>query len=165
MSEIVAAVVSEQLKGYPAHLAGLRAAVTDFQAFLARIDGLSLVLGNAASPAECAFTQVVLRIDESALGWTKTAFKDALAERGIQVWHANFEPINTLALFREPAWQEWLPLADVARTRANYQAAYPAARRLFESTGLGLGKMSFLSRQNLRHLMTQIETLCGRRAP
>ena len=164
MSEIVAAVVSEQLKGYPAHLAGLRAAVTDFQAFLARIDGLSLVLGNAASPAECAFTQVVLRIDESALGWTKTAFKDALAERGIQVWHANFEPINTLTLFREPAWQEWLPLADVARTRANYQAAYPAARRLFESTGLGLGKMSFLSRQNLRHLMTQIETLCGRRA-
>jgi dTDP-4-amino-4,6-dideoxygalactose transaminase len=162
MSEIVAAVVAEQLKGYPAHLARLRAAVTEFQAFLTRVDGLSLVFGNATTPAECAFTQVVLRIDESALGWSKPAFKDALAARGVPVWHANFEPINSLTLFRESAWEDWLPKADPVRTRANYHAAYPTAQRLFDSGGLGIGKMNFLSRQNLRYLMAQIEALCAR---
>ena len=163
MSEIVAAVVAEQLKGYPQHLAAVRAAVAEFKGFVDRVDGLGLVLGNTTSPADCAFTQVVLRIDEAVLGWTKPAFKEALAARGVPVWHANFEPINSLTLFRGTAWEEWLPKADLARTRANYQGAFPQARRLFDSTGLGLGKMNFLSRQNLRHLIAQIEALCVRR--
>ena len=162
MSEIVAAVVAEQLKGYPAHLATLHAAVAEFQAFLMRIEGLGLVLGNAASARECAFTQVVLRIDEAALGWTKSAFMEALAARGVPVWHANFEPINSLTLFRESAWEDWLPKADLERTRANYRAPYSAAQRVFDSSGLGLGKMNFLSRQNLRHLTAQIEALRAR---
>jgi perosamine synthetase len=164
MSEIVAAVVTEQLKGYPAHLAKLRAAVTEFQSFLAGIDGLDLVLGAATSPADCAFTQVVLRIDEQALGRSKAEFKDALAARGIQVWHANFEPISSLTLFRGSAWEPWLPKADLPRTRANYQGPFPAAQRVFDARGLGLGKMNFLSPQNLRHLTRQIDTLCARPA-
>jgi dTDP-4-amino-4,6-dideoxygalactose transaminase len=165
MSEIVAAVVAEQLKGYRAHLSSLRSSVLEFQSFLARMPGLQLVLGTAASPNECAFTQVVLRIDEAALGWTKAAFKDALAARGIQVWHANFEPITSLTLFRQPGWEDWLPKADLARTRENFLADFPHARHVFESTGLGLGKMNFLSRQNMRHLMAQIEAMCASKSP
>jgi dTDP-4-amino-4,6-dideoxygalactose transaminase len=162
MSEIVAAVVAEQLKGYPQHLRRVRAAVTEFQAFVSRIDGIEIVIGNARSIDDCAFTQVVLRIDEHALGHSKASFKDALYARGVPVWHANFELINSLTLFREEAWQDWLPLADLERTRTNYRASYPVAQKVMQSTGLGLGKMNFLSRQNLQHLMKQIEALCQR---
>jgi dTDP-4-amino-4,6-dideoxygalactose transaminase len=164
MSEIVAAVVTEQLKGYPRHLANLRAAVAEFETFIARIDGIELVTATARTPSDCAFTQVVLRLDETKLGRSKTAFKDELYARGVPVWHANFELINSLSLFRQSLWEEWLPKADIARTRANYLGAYPVAQRLYEQGGMGLGKMNFLSKPNLRHMMKQIEDLSRRRA-
>jgi dTDP-4-amino-4,6-dideoxygalactose transaminase len=162
MSEIVAAVVAEQLKGYPRHLEALRAAVATFQGFVARIDGLDLVLGNAGNTGECAFTQVVLRIDQKQLGCTKLAYKDALYARGVPVWHANFEPINSLTLFRGSEWEQWLQRADLERTRANYASTFSVAEELMHSRGLGLGKMNFLSKQNLQHLMKQIEALARR---
>lgn len=161
MSEIVAAVVVEQLKGYPQHLAQMREAVLEFQQFIAGIDGLELALGASNAVADCAFTQVVLRLDESKLSRSKTELKDALFARGVQVWHANFEPINSLKLFRTPAWEEWLPRADLSRTRSNYAESFPNAERIFSSTGLGLGKMNFLSRSNLRHLIKQVDILCS----
>jgi hypothetical protein len=125
-----------------------------------RINGIDLVLGTATSPSECGFTQVVLRIDEARLGMTKAAFKDALIERGVPVWHANFELINSLSLFRGEAWEPWQVAADLARLRANYRGNYPVAERVCAEGGLGLGKMNFLSPSNLRHLVKQIERLC-----
>jgi len=165
MSEIVAAVVAEQLKGYPKHLAAVRDAVQDFRAYLEGIDGLELVLGDSSIISDCTFTQVVLRVDENAFGSTKAAFKDALSERGIPVWHANFEPINSLSLFRDSGWQLYLPCADVQRIRDNYGAEYPNARRTMEHSGLGLGKMNFLSKPNLRYLKKQISALAHRARP
>lgn len=164
MSEIVAAVVAEQLKGYPGHLAAMRAAVHEFARFVERIDGLELRLGNTSSIDDCAFTQVVLALDERALGRSKSALMETLAARGVPVWHANFEPINSLTLFREAAWQPWMPRADLQRVQANYRDTFTVAQHAFESGGLGLGKMNFLSRQNLRHLMQQLDTICSRRA-
>lgn len=163
MSEIVAAVVIEQLRGYPAHLSRVRAAVADFQVFIKRIDGLSLVLGSASTVEDCAFTQVVVELDETALGYRKEEFKNGLRARGIPVWHANFELLNSLSLFRSAAWRDWLPNADAARLEANYGAHFPVAARVYDSSGLGLGKMNFLSRQNLRYLMNQIESLAAGR--
>jgi dTDP-4-amino-4,6-dideoxygalactose transaminase len=163
MSEIVAAVVAEQLKGYPSHLGVMRSAVAEFQDFIKHFEGIEVVLGYADSVKQCAFTQVVLRIDEARLGHSKQAFKDMLYARGVPVWHANFELINSLSLFRERTWEEWLPCSDQTRTRVNYAAAYPAAHKIMQSSGLGLGKMNFLSKQNLRHLKTQIEALAPHR--
>jgi dTDP-4-amino-4,6-dideoxygalactose transaminase len=162
MSEIVAAVVGQQLKGYPKHLRTLQASVAEFNSFISRIDGIELVLGNASSIEDCAFSQVVLRIDEDTIGCSKASFKDALYAKGVPVWHANFEPINSLTLFRGRGWEEWLPRADLERTRANYSALFPVAQKVMQTTGLGLGKMNFLSRQNLQYLEKQIEVLCLR---
>jgi dTDP-4-amino-4,6-dideoxygalactose transaminase len=160
MSELVAAVVTEQLKGYPGHLQELRQSVERFRRFVERIEGLELVLGSAGSVNDCAFTQVVLRIDEPALGLTKSAFKDGLYSRGVPVWHANFEPITSLSLFRGDEWRNWMPGADIDRVQANYAADYPVAQQVLTSSGLGLGKMNFLSPSNLQHLMTQVEAMC-----
>ena len=157
MSEIVAAVVRSQLKGYPSHLVKLRSAMHQFGEFLEGFDGLELVLGNADAIDACAFTQCVLRLDEARAGYSKTAFVDFLKSRGVPTWHANFELINTLSLFRNANWEPWLAAGDVPRLRANYEAKYLAATRLYASTGIGLGKMNFLSSANLRYLMKQLE--------
>jgi dTDP-4-amino-4,6-dideoxygalactose transaminase len=162
MSEILAAVVIQQLKGYARHLGALREAVGDFAHFLQRIDGVDLVLGSASRIDDCAFSQVVLRIDENVVGKNSDAIREGLYARGVPAWHSNFEPINTLTLFRTNSWEEWLPRADIDRTRANYQRAFPMAQRYYTVAGLGLAKMNFLSHQNLHHLMKQIEQLCRR---
>src|SRR5690242_2579561 len=73
MSEILAAVAREQLRGYPKHLAELRDAVSEFQGVLADLPGLTLALGAGESVSCCAFTQIVLRIDEMALRIAKEA--------------------------------------------------------------------------------------------
>ena len=163
MSEIVAAVVAEQLKGYPSHLASLRDAVAEFQAAIARFEGIELVFGAGTGPQDCAFNQVVIRLDVGALKRSKAEFKDELYRRGVPVWHANFELIPSLTLFAGDAWQRWLPCADGERTGANYHAAFPVARQAFDATGLGLGKMNFLSPQNLHHLIGQLDALCRSR--
>jgi hypothetical protein len=98
------------------------------------------------------------------LGWRKVEFKDALYACGIPVWHANFELINSLSLFAGDAWRDWLPNADHVRLKENYGATFPEAARIHRSSGLGLAKMNFLSRQNLRYLMKQIDKLAARQA-
>ena len=160
LSEILAAIIIEQLKGYPRHLADLQNAVADFQHFLQRIDGLELALGVAKTPAECAFTQVTLRLDETLLRRSKTEIKDGLYARGIPVWHANFEPINSLSLFASDRWKNWMPKADHERISRNYSTVFTVAQQVYDHGGLGLGKMNFLSKQNLEHLKTQIEAVC-----
>jgi dTDP-4-amino-4,6-dideoxygalactose transaminase len=163
MSEIVAAVVREQLKGYPSHLHSLRDAVAEFQAFLSRLDGLDMVLGSTQPGSLPSFAQVVLRIDEGRLGWRKGALMDALFARGIPVWHANYELVNSLSFFRRGNWRVWSFHADAPRVAANYAADFPIAKRVYESIGMGLGKMNFLSSNNLRHLVRQIDHLVARR--
>ena len=163
MSEIVAAVVREQLKGYPSHLHSLRDAVSEFQVLVSRIDGLDMVFGSTQPGSVPSFAQVVLRIDEGQLGWRKGALMEALYARGIPVWHANYELVNSLSLFRNGNWREWSFHADATRVAANYAGDFPVARRVYESIGIGLGKMNFLSSNNLRHLGRQIDELVARR--
>jgi dTDP-4-amino-4,6-dideoxygalactose transaminase len=160
MSEIVAAIVLEQLQGYPQHFERMRESVHDFQKFLASIEGLTLHLGGAASIDDCVFTQVTMRLNAEAFGMTKTRVMEELGKSGVAAWHANFEPITSLSLFRTEAWRPWLPCADQERVSANFRAPYPRAEALFASEGLGLGKANFLSKQNYRYMKQQLESLC-----
>lgn len=162
MSEIVAAVVNEQLKGYPAHLSALQDAVMEFERFLQGFDGLDLVLGDAENLGNCAFTQVVLRLDESKLGRNKAWLRDGLASRGVATWHANFELINSLSFFREDHWKEWVARGDIGRVSRNFGGDFPDANRVFDSVGVGLPKINFLSGARLKQLMREIDMLMVR---
>ena len=162
MSEIVAAVVNEQLKGYPLHLANLREAVLEFQNYIEKIDGLDLVMGATDQPQDCAFTQVVLRLDETKFGHDKSWFRDELSRRGVAIWHANFELINSLSFFRSDHWRDWVLKGDIDRIARNFHGGFPVAQRVFDSTGVGLPKTHFLSKARLRHLIKQIDTLVVR---
>jgi dTDP-4-amino-4,6-dideoxygalactose transaminase len=158
MSEIVAAVVREQLKGYPAYLKDLREALADFQDFLHGVDGLDLVLGTAASVEDCAFTQVVLRLDEAKLKQGKAALRDALAAQGIGTWHANFEAIPSMTFFKDGAWRDWILAGDVERAAANYAGGFPVHQQVYEHSGLGISKASFATPRRLKALKAALAT-------
>ena len=159
MSEILAAVAREQLRGYPRHLRELRDAVVEFQGVIEDIPGLSLVLGAAEHVSCCAFTQVVLRVNEAELGSSKVKLMTELEKRGISNWHANFEPINGLTFFRSNTWRDWILRGDVDRIQKNNDGPFSVAERVFAHDGLGLGKMNFLSVGNRKHLKAVLHSL------
>lgn len=159
MSEILAAVAREQLRGYRQHLADMREAVNEFQTTLAGLPGLSLVLGHAAATTDCAFTQVVLRLDERRAGVGKDALMAELTKNGVTNFHANFELINKLSLFRTGTWREWILRGDVERVAGNNAGPFPVAERIFAHDGLGLGKTNFLSAGNRKHLESVLRSL------
>lgn len=162
MSEIVAAVVGEQLKGYPRHLTELRDAVLEFQRYIEKIDGLDLVLGATNRLHDCAFTQVVLRLDERRFGHNKSWLRDELSKRGVATWHANFELINSLSFFRDDHWKDWVLKGDIDRVEKNIHGSFPVAQRVFDAVGIGIPKANFLSRARLGDLIKQFEALMVR---
>ena len=157
MSEVVAAVVAEQLKGYPRHLSNLHDAVLEFRRHIEKIDGLKLVLGTTNQPQDCAFTQVVLQLDEARLGLGKSRFREELSRRGVGTWHANFELINSLSFFRDGSWRDWILKGDIQRAGKNYHGDFPVAQRVFDTVGIGLPKAHFISKARLGHLKKQID--------
>jgi dTDP-4-amino-4,6-dideoxygalactose transaminase len=162
MSEILAGIAREQLKGYPRHLTALREAVSEFQVALQAIPGLSIVMGATEELSSCAFTQVVLRIDEVALGVGKDALMAGLTANGIPNWHANFELINSLSFFRSRSWRDWILRGDLDRVAKNNEGRFPVAEQVFAHDGVGLGKTNFLSTGNQRHLESVLRKLTAK---
>ena len=140
MSEIVAAVVAEQLRGYPPYLFQLRQKAAELARFLDNIDGIELVLGSGSRIEDSSFTQIVLRLDEARLGCSKAALREALAARGVPTWHANFEIIPGLSFFRNDGWRDWILAGDIARASENYRGDLPNAEYVYATGGLGLPK-------------------------
>lgn len=159
LSEIVAAVVREQLRGYPRYLEELREQVLDFSEFIKKFDGIEMNLGSGQKVSDSAFTQIVLRIDEKLLKMSKADFREKLAAKGIGSWHANFESINTLSLFRTETWKEWILSGDFERIRRNYLQEYVVSNQVYVSSGLGIAKTSFGSASRIKHLKRQLESL------
>jgi dTDP-4-amino-4,6-dideoxygalactose transaminase len=164
MSEILAGVAREQLRGYPKHLDQLRDAVSEFRVVLENFPGISLVLGSAEEISSCAFTQVVLRVDEAALGFSKVELMKELTKKGVPNWHANFELINSLSFFRSGGWRDWILRGDIDRVEKNNGGRFPVAERVFAHDGLGLAKTNFLSTGNRKHLQSVFHSLTKRRA-
>jgi dTDP-4-amino-4,6-dideoxygalactose transaminase len=153
----VAAVVLEQLRGYPAHLTELRERVAEFQQFLASIDGLDLNLGTARSVDECSFTQVVARVDPGRLGMTSEALRRRLCERGVATWLPNFEPIPSLSFFAKDHWKDWILKGRIDAIEANYHARFVNADTIAHTTGMGFPKQHFTSKSRLRHLIGSLQ--------
>ena len=163
MSEILAGIAREQLRGYPAHLKELRDAVSEFDVFLEGLPGLSLVLGAADAISCCSFTQIVLRVDRDLLGLGKAEVMAELTKNGIPNWHANFELINSLSFFRTGGWRDWVLRGDIDREGRNNEVPFPVTERVFAHNGLGLGKTNFLSSGNRKHLQSVLRSLTSNR--
>lgn len=162
MSEFVAAVARAQLKHYPGHLANLRENACWFAEQVRDLPGLTLLWGAGDGPADSAITQVVARLDPGQAKLGKQALWDGLLERGVPVWHGNFELIPALGVFRNDAWRPWLPMADATRMARNYlSASHPNALELYERTGLGFSRINFMTRRHTRNLVKSLRELLG----
>jgi hypothetical protein len=117
------------------------------------------VLGTAGNISSSAFTQVVLRVDEKVLGLSKANLMTHLTANGVSNWHANFELINSLTFFRSGGWRDWVLRGDIDRVEKNNAGGFPAAEQIFAHSGLGLGKINFLSTGNRRHLKTVLRSV------
>jgi dTDP-4-amino-4,6-dideoxygalactose transaminase len=156
MSEIVAAVALEQLRGYPAHLEAVREGAEMLRMFLARVDGLDLV--GPAGRARSAWCQAVLRLNERALGISKAALIMRLQQEGIHVWHARFEPLVSLTFFRENgSWRTWVPDSLQHAAAANYGRDYPGAWQVYRSLGLGINKVHLMNGHATTDLVRALE--------
>ena len=81
---------------------------------------------------------------------------EGLHQRGIPVWHANFELINSLSFFAKGNWADWILRGDINRVSANYTSEFPNAKKVYDQVGIGLGMMNFLSSNNIKHLQRSI---------
>ncbi len=155
MSEIVSAVVREQFKSYPKHLENIRNQVIIFNSYLEKIEGLEISLGPNNNIQESVFTQVVVKINDKI--YDKSILFELLKKDGIQLWHANFELITTLNLFKNDVWKEWLYKGDLDFLDNNYKRNYMNANDIFEKAGIGFGKMNFMSISNLNNLIKSLD--------
>ena len=155
MSEIVSAVVREQFKSYPKHLENIRNQVIIFNSYLEKIEGLEISLGPNNNIQESVFTQVVVKINDKI--YDKSILFELLKKDGIQLWHANFELITTLNLFKNDIWKEWLYKGDLDFLDSNYKRNYMNANDIFKKAGIGFGKMNFMSIGNLNNLIKSLD--------
>ena len=155
MSEIVAAVLLEQLKGYPDHLKKLQENVSLFAESIKAYEGID-ILQKCDPNCTPAYSQVVVKINENETGLSKKEIMDKLYTRGISVWHANFEPINSLSFYKNNEWGKWILKGDVEKARENYRRCFVNSYKVYTSMGIGLGKMNFLSKGNVKYLFDQL---------
>jgi perosamine synthetase len=156
VSEVVAAVALEQLRGYPAYFQRLQELVAIFVDHLNRINGINLAVSPAAR-SRPAYSQVVVKLDEAALGMSKTELMKRLKEKRIGCWHANFEPINKLAFFREGFWRDWILRGDVCRVERNYNQTFVNSEEVYQHLGMGFSRDNFLSRDRVKFLIKQLD--------
>jgi len=156
ISEIVAAVALEQLRGYPKHFRRLQEHVAIFVDRLNSIDGIDIAVAPSAQ-RKPAYTQLVVKLDSKRLGVSKTDLMKRLTAAAIGVWHANFEPINTLSFFKQGKWQDWVLRGDVRRVERNYNHKFVNSEEVYESLGMGFAKENFLSRDRVRLLIKELE--------
>jgi perosamine synthetase len=154
MSEIIAAVALEQLRGYPAYLAKLRELVNEFANNLKRFEGIEIAVPESTQ-LRPAYSQVVMRLDEKILGVSKGELMRRLKERGIGVWHANFEPINQLSFFKRGHWRDWIIRGDLERAQHNYERPFVNSEHVYENLGLGFSRDNFSSRAQVLRLVNE----------
>jgi dTDP-4-amino-4,6-dideoxygalactose transaminase len=156
ISEIVAAVALEQLRGYTRHFEMIQEHVAVFFDRLTGIDGIEVIVPRSAN-VKPAYSQVTVKLNSKILGVSKTELMESLRARGIGVWHANFEPINWLTFFRDGNWRDWVLRGDLDRIDRNYQHKFEASEYVYEEIGLGFAKNNFLSKAQTNLLIKELK--------
>ena len=148
MPEVTAAIALEQLRGYPSRLLKIQERVADFRKLISGIADISVVPG--ANEVELAFTQLSLRINANSR-FKKNELMHLLTVQGVQCFHANFEPITELTLFKSGAWLKWV--RDGEQRRNPIETDFPGAYEIFMNSGIGLVRSNFSSARNYNNLV------------
>jgi len=157
ISEIVAAVALEQLRGYPKHFEMMQELAAILIERLAAIDGIEVIVPRSAQ-VKPAYSQVTVKLHNKILGVSKTELMERLRGKGINVWHANFEPINSLTFFKDGNWRDWVLRGDIDRVERNYKQKFACSEHVYEEIGLGFAKNNFLSKARINLLIRELKS-------
>jgi dTDP-4-amino-4,6-dideoxygalactose transaminase len=162
ISEILAAVLREQLKGYPEFVATLQRNAARLAEGIRGLNGIAPLPRAAKITAE-AHTKFLLRVDEAALGFSLDTLAAALEAEGVpEVWHGAFEPLTSLSFFAEERWRTWaVGHGDLERVRRNYARPYEGAERLYRHSGIALGRQVLMSEDAADDAAAILRRICG----
>jgi dTDP-4-amino-4,6-dideoxygalactose transaminase len=141
ISQLLAAVLIAQLRGYPSYLAGLQENAVKLENLISDIPGIRIMDRDERITAS-AHTQFIFKIDEDKLGMSRDLFEKALGADGVpMVWHGAFEPIVGTDFFRNGRWRTWaVGHPDHDRLAENYSRPYPGAEKSFNHGGMSIGR-------------------------
>jgi len=162
MSEIVAALMLEQVRGYPEHLNKLIENVIQFKKYINNIDGIEVV-ESSNNGGKSIYAQVVTMIDEKILGLEKKDLMHSLKQTGVSVWHSNFEPIASLSFFKEGTWRDWYYGKNIERVAENYNKEFINSKLAYTRLGLGFMKNNFTSRGRTKYLINALDRILKKR--
>ena len=147
MPEVIAAIALEQLKGYPRRLAGIQDRVLRFRKLVAQLPDFKIV--PQEEEQDLSYTQLSIKITPNSR-YSKRQFFQICSNHRVGVFHANFEPLTELTLFRSGNWQKWInskhKLQDISPS--DFRGAY----EIYNDVGLGFTRSNFESERNYRNL-------------
>ncbi len=118
---------------------------------------MEINLGNSTSLSEPSFSQVVLKLN----GFSekrKAGLLQHLADRKITAFHANFEPISTLSLFKSGNWTKWMNKPQWSTKMEMEESQYPNSFEIFHQKGIGLSRTNFQSKYTTKRLISALES-------
>jgi dTDP-4-amino-4,6-dideoxygalactose transaminase len=158
ISEFSAAVAIEQVRNFPSILNAIRENVAVFDKFLNENTlNMEINLGNSTSLSDPSFSQVVLKLNGFSEK-SKVGLLQHLADCKITAFHANFEPISTLSLFKSGDWTKWMNNPQWSTKMEMQESQYPNSFEIFRQKGIGLSRTNFQSKYTTRRLISALES-------
>jgi perosamine synthetase len=160
--EAVCAILLGQMEGYEEHLGTLQENASRLEEMIQGLPGIRLLDKDERITSQ-AYTQFLFKVNEKALGMSRTIFARALEAEALPlVWHGAFEPMTTLSFFREGNWRAWAAgYPELDRLEANYGRAYPGSEWGFGHVGMSIGRNVLCSGPGaLRDTADILERIC-----
>ncbi len=154
ISEITAAIALKQIESFSQIQEKVLKYVHDFENFVGNFPNISLIRGFGELNSPKSYNQLILKIDFQEQA-KKGNFLGLLRDAGVEVFHANFEPVTSLSFFQTGEWKKWVCQEKWDTLQENYRNNYFNANKVFSSLGIGLHRNNFLSLRRYKHLKTE----------
>ena len=149
-------VAPNSVLGYLTQSEKIRENVGIFGKFLDNeISDISLNLGNSPRLEDSSFTQSVLTLHNFSQDKKKKLLLH-LRNSGIIAFHANFEPIPTLSLFKSNDWTKWINQRDLKSDLEMNEIQFKNAYDIYNYKGIGLARSNFHSRFTINRLIKSL---------
>ena len=157
MSEVVAAIAYEQLKHYPKRLKRIQENVHKFFIDFKNEENVIVDIGHESIIENNTFSQVRILIRNPKI--KKNILRENLNSIGIPNFHANFQPLTNLSLFKNKPLRSNLPREINSIIDLNQSEEYIIAQRVYNDIGIGLFRFNFESNIRANGLAKNIKKI------
>ena len=153
MSEVTAALIFEQLKGYPKLLKLVKQNANIIIEYILESPYLELADNNTYNDSPI-YTQIVLRLNNKI---NKSVFMRRLQEENLTVFHANFEPITNLSFFKNNTWKEWVIAGDLNFVEKNYRKTFENSNHVYDNLGIGIMRNNYMTSKSSKNVIHKLD--------